>query len=473
MNQRIVRLALSILLWNVIACTKDEKVQESQPPPPSVKTISITDLKALSTEASVKIGDVGLIRGVVISDADSKNIDNNKTLFLQEGTNQSGIMVTLQMDHHFALNDSLEIEISHQTLSSLNGAVVLQNLPNINIKKVGVGHIAPRETSINELKANKMDWEGSLVRIKACELITDNGKYSGNMKIRDGQATLASHVVKEAKFSDQEIPDDIRSVVGIARMNGSEVQLALRKSSEILPLTYVTDEFTTWKNTSWTFNLAMEEYALHTKYANWYGSTEDGAIKQLANAADIGFTKAGKIYPYLPKDSLTSALWLYPTDNSSLKGLKVIKVTFAASKSLGDVRFLEQSVGNRKIAINVLPFNTGIDEARIGLEIPIESTGEPVPGKLVIPKGFDDYHKLVSWSSPVKETGKFYTATFMIPSTKEDLLAMGIDATNGQKWLDNPKLKIVNLSARKTQGITTRNPARYIPILIDKVEMGF
>ncbi|MBC8988158.1 hypothetical protein H9X96_20585 [Pedobacter sp. N36a] len=48
---------------------------------------------------------------------------------------------------------------------------------------------------------------------------------------------------------------------------------------------------------------------------------------------------------------------------------------------------------------------------------------------------------------------------------------MGISPANGQEWLKNPKIEIVNLSSRKTPGITTYYRDRYIPILIDKVKM--
>lgn len=457
----------------IAACTKDKKEGIGPISNPSPKQVSIAYVKGLNTEQLVKINDSGVIRGVVISDAVSKNVDDNKTLFLQDGNGKNGIMVRLKTAHNFLLNDSLEINILGQMLTTLNGTVSLQDLPNDVVKKLGAGNIVPRETSVSELEANKVNWEGSLVRIKACELISENGNYSGNMKIRDGHSTMASSISEQAKFYGKELPDDIRSIVGIVRLNGNEVQLAPRDASEILPLKYITDDFTTWKNTTWSSNLAMEEVALHTQFANWYGDTKDGAIKQLVNVADAGFTKSGKIYPYLPKDSLASFLRLYSADKLNLKGLKVLKITFAASRSVGDIRFLEQSVGNEEIAINVLPFNTGIDEVKVGIEIPIESTGELIPGKLVTPAGFDDYYRLVSLTPLIKETGKFYTAIFFIPSTTEDLIAMGITSSKRQQWLESPALKIINLSSRKTPGITTRNRDRYIPILIDKLEMGF
>jgi len=460
-------------ICSITACTKDKNDNPEIKVTPPAKQISIADLKNLSKEQSVKIKDSGVIRGVVISDASEKNVDNTKTLFLQEGTGKEGIMISLKTDHNFLVNDSLEINILGQTLTTINGTVLLQDLGNELIKKIGAGKIVPRETTVSELKAHKADWEGSLIRIKACELISDNGNYSANTKIRDGYGTLSAKIFGEAKFSGKVLPVDINSVLGIVRINGDEVQVAPRNLSEVVPLKYLTDDFTTWKNTTWSSNLELAEVALYTQFAKWHGNLKDGAIKQLATPADAVFLKAGKIYPYLPKDSIASSLDMYPADNMTLKDVKVLRITFAASKSVGNVRFLEQSVGNQEIPVNILPFNTGTDEVMIGVQVPIESTGEAIPGKLATPKGFDDYYKLQSLTSSFKESGKFYTAVFFIPSKMEDLQAMGITVGNRQQWIDNPKLTIINRSSRKTSGISIKHEDRYIPVIIDKVEMGF
>jgi hypothetical protein len=50
---------------------------------------------------------------------------------------------------------------------------------------------------------------------------------------------------------------------------------------------------------------------------------------------------------------------------------------------------------------------------------------------------------------------------------------MGIKSSAKQQWLDSPRLKIINLSSRKPAGITSSRTDRFIPILIDKIEMGY
>ncbi len=469
---RVAFFSLLSFVFCIVSCKKEEKTPEPIPVPVA-NQLTIAHLKSLVTGQPVKIKEKGVIRGVVISDSRSKNIDNEKTLFIQEGTGQSAIKVSLIANHNFAVNDSLEIDVLDQTLNSLNGSVILQDLQNNLVKKLGVGKIIPRETSISELKANMLAWEGSLIAIRACELFSTTGTYNNNLIIRDGQGTMAGIVAEKATLNGQELPNEVKSVVGIVYVDGDQVKLAPRNLAEIVSLKYTTDEFTTWKNTTWSSNLAGEGVALYTEFANWHGNITDGAIKQKAIAADAVFTRPEKIYPYLPKDSLGSALKLYPKENTNLKNLKVLKITFAASKGTGDLRFLEQSVGDQEININVLSFNTGTDVANIGVAIPIESTGELIPGKLVTPKGFDDYYRLAAFTPPIKEAGKFYTATFFIPSNASDLKVMGITSVTITKWLESPKFEILNLSSRKTTGITARNRDRYIPIVIDKVEMGY
>lgn len=134
---------LLIFIASLASCSKAKKEAQEFIPIPDAKQISISYLKALSTAEFIKIKDQGVIRGVVISDASSKNVDNNRTLFLQEGNGKSGLMIKLKTDHNFILNDSLEINIFDQTLAKLNGAVVLQDLANALVKKQVLAALSP------------------------------------------------------------------------------------------------------------------------------------------------------------------------------------------------------------------------------------------------------------------------------------------------------------------------------------------
>ncbi|MFD2286325.1 hypothetical protein GJU39_00190 [Pedobacter petrophilus] len=223
---RVGIFSLLIFMFSIVSCKKDEEKSPEPIPNPIANQITVAHLKSLITGQPVKIKEKGVIRGVVISDARSKNIDNEKTFFIQEGTGQSAIKVSLMANHSYAVNDSLEIEVLDQTLNSINGSVILQDLPNNLVKKLGVGKIIPRETSISELKANMLAWEGSLISIKACELLSTTGNYDNNLIFRDGQGTMAGLMAEKATFNGQELPKEVKSVVGIVYVEGDQVKLA-------------------------------------------------------------------------------------------------------------------------------------------------------------------------------------------------------------------------------------------------------
>ena len=102
---------LLIFIASMASCSKAKNEEQEFIPITDAKQISIAYVKALSTAELIKIKDEGVIRGVVISDASSKNLENNRTLFLQEGNGKSGLMIELKAAHNFILNDSLEINI--------------------------------------------------------------------------------------------------------------------------------------------------------------------------------------------------------------------------------------------------------------------------------------------------------------------------------------------------------------------------
>jgi len=93
---RFTTLTLLMILMTIIACKKKDGEPEPVDPLPIANRVSIAELKSSITDKAVKITTKGVIRGVVISDSYSKNVDNENTLFLQEGTGGVAIKVILQ-----------------------------------------------------------------------------------------------------------------------------------------------------------------------------------------------------------------------------------------------------------------------------------------------------------------------------------------------------------------------------------------
>ncbi|MBE8714212.1 DUF5689 domain-containing protein [Sphingobacterium hungaricum] len=409
------------------------------------------------------------IKGSVISDKNAKNIDD-KTLYVQQGDNLEGIRVVFKEKHAYSIDDAVEINIYNTTLSKANGELALTDVPNEQAKKIDLEKIAPQITSLAYLEANKDKLDGSLVTINAGMLISSTNNLNGDILLKDISGDIEVDIKTDASFAKVEAPKDFIDLTGILRVIDGKMSIAPRNLADFNALQFVTDDFTTWEFPN--VHLSGLQSELFTSIANWYGDRRYGAIKQLADKNDANFTQANKLYPYIPTDSMYSSLGVNNNNKLSLKGVKVIKVTFAGSQAIGYTEFSEISRTDGLIRVNVLPFTTNVDEIKVGLALPISTEGEKDEWGLTTPFG-QNKNYLIAASEAYKENGKFFTATFLIPTTLEDIRALGIESENASQWFENPIIEIINLSSRKTSGISTSRDDRHIPILIDKVEFGF
>lgn len=223
-------LPMLLILVGIAACKKTNN-DTPTPPPVEVKSITITELRALSTGASVKVPDGRKVKGIVISDASAKNIDA-KTVVLQEATDKPGIVVTFDAAQNFATGDEVEVIISNQTLAQVNGEITLQNIPAANAKKTGTGTITPRTTTIVDINTNKAAWNGTLVTI-ADGLFNGSGKYTGTLTYASGNASIKSQVITGASFENADYPTIVSGLTGIIRIFGNDLFLNIRNTSDV------------------------------------------------------------------------------------------------------------------------------------------------------------------------------------------------------------------------------------------------
>lgn len=220
-----------MLFVGLTACKKDQKTDPVPPKPAEVKAITLTDLKALSTGASVKVPDNKKISGIVISEVSSKNVDG-KTVILEEATTQIGIVVTFDAAQTFALGDQLEVNISNQTLAQVNGEIVLQNIPAANAKKIGTGTITPRSATVAEVIKNAVAYNGTLVKLPAGTFV-GNGKFSGTLSYIDASGTIKSQVLTGSTLDNTAYPSSLETLTGIIRFNGTEPYINLRNANDV------------------------------------------------------------------------------------------------------------------------------------------------------------------------------------------------------------------------------------------------
>lgn len=442
-------LALTIAL-SIVSCKKDP---DPTPPTPA-QTITFTDLKALSTGASVKIPDGKKITGIVISDVSSKNIDS-KTVILQEATDKPGIILTFDAAQTFALGDQLEVIVSNQTLAQVNGEIEITNVPAVNATKIGTGTIAGKATTTAAIATNKAAWNGTLVTISATELSGGNGKFTGSLTIKDAAGTVKSNVLAGAPFENTAYPVSVTSVMGIVRISGADVHVDIRKAADVVTgaiTRVVTEDFSNVTALSVSPG-DLPNYIGGNGFTTAAGSwnTDPGSPQFIymglmpGSQFDSDFTSPARTYVYTgqttPSGTINGASH---SSYNNLVGVKQVSVTFAGSKMSGTVFPYNSSL------VEVKAFDASQDYFQIGL----------LPSCAV---SFD----LLKLSPQYNKASEFNTMTYIVP-TKDELVASGIDPATADDWLKRPNFYFINYSIR-----TADQNQVLAPILYDKIVFGF
>ncbi|WP_144243229.1 DUF5689 domain-containing protein [Sphingobacterium sp. ML3W] len=437
-------LAASLVL-GLAAC---KKANQPTPPPVEVKSITFTELKALSTGTSVKVPDAKKISGVVISDVSGKNIDG-KTVVLQEATDKPGIIIQFDAAQTFAVGDQLEVTISNQFLIQANGEVILDKVPLANAKKIGTGTVTARLTTADEVIKNTALWNGTLVTIGK-GTFSGQGKYNGILEYTDATGKVKSNIASGAAFANAVYPFSIKSLTGIVRVVGTEVRIDLRNATDVgnnIAYTY-TEDFqkavvgeVLWTGFNNVFNLVTGDW---TNKMNDYAFLKGGDKE-----ADKDFLTAGKIYFY-PVYSGTIGEFNTNFEDTKLKGVKYVTVTFAGS-------YLNKNMGNMT-ATDVLDV---FDPAKHSYTFEVRPVIEKTE--------FASFGMEIGLTAEFKDQGKFHTVTFAVPS-KEELVAKGATAEQADFFINNPDFNFLLTSSKRGsysfQSIGT-------PVIIEKIEFGF
>ncbi|MCS4226969.1 DUF5689 domain-containing protein [Sphingobacterium sp. BIGb0165] len=430
------------LILGLSACKKENK-GNPEPQPIEVKTITVTELRTLSTATSIKIPDGRKIKGIVVSDVSAKNIDN-KTVVLQEGTGKPGVIVTFDATQTFALGDEIELTISNQTLAQVNGEVILQNIPSANAKKIAAGSITPKATTIADIKTNKVDWDGTLVSVNATELSSTDGKYKGTLRVKDASGDLTSIVITGAVFENNTLPVSVSKLTGIVRINGNDVRIDVRNVNDVI-----------------TGDVTRIENVLIPDQIRYVGGNAYSTRGTIPIAADANFTEATKFYSYLLRTNTTAAFskadqaGILTFTDAVKSEAKTITITFAGSALKGavDGGYFGDYVPN----FTLEDFNPANHTLKIGVGMGTSDDamyGQPLIGE----------------SPTYSEVGKFYSLTIKFP-TKADLISKGVPAAMVDEFLANPQIAIYNLSSKRST--VSSSEYSFAPLLVSKVEVGY
>ena len=439
-------LAFTIVL-SMAACKKD-KNEPTPTPPVDVKAIALTDLKALSTGASVKVPDGKKIAGTVISDVSSKNIDS-KTVVLQETSTQTGIVITFDAAQTFALGDQLEINVSNQTLAQVNGEVILQNIPAANAKKTGTGTITAKATTVAAILANKAAVDGTLVTIAATELTGGDGKYTGTLTVSDGAGTIKSNVFAGATFENKDYPVSLSSFTGIVRINGTDTRVDIRKTDDVSSgdvIRLMTDDFST--ATFADFQIGNTQIPF----------INDGA-SLFAHLSNDDFLTKGRKYVYLPIPAPYNLRAQNPNDSKYFSDLKTVTITFSGSKATGDF----------------VPYPEEYPDFK--WNFPVFNAATETVGVAIVIRGGNTVNYPIAIAN-VKDLGVSHTLTVNIPRNIDDIKKALTKANyTGDLQSAADEILLTMNTTGTTIGFQNMSTAvsgsNTTPVILEKVVFGF
>jgi hypothetical protein len=198
--------------------------------------MNISEVRALFTGTPTNAPNGRRITGVVISDRGTNNL-NSQNIYLQQGTNQSGILVRFDAAHSFNLGDSIDVNVSGQELSEFNALLQLNNVPLGYASLVSTGKtITPRTATITQVNTNFETWESTLIKIENITSMTGGtgGNYSGNVTLNDGSGTLILFTSSSATFASTPRPSAATSLIGYLTPFNATKEISIRGLSDVV-----------------------------------------------------------------------------------------------------------------------------------------------------------------------------------------------------------------------------------------------
>ncbi len=171
------------------------------------------------------------VRGTVISDVSTANI-NSYNVILQDGA--SGLIVRFAAVNTFNLNDSLEIDLSGDSLQTYQAGIEINYVANASATLLGTGTVAANVQTAAYVLANLNTLESTLVKITGATLSGGTtGTYSGSANITDATGAVILYTRSAATFATTAYPTGTVSVQGFLSNYNGTPELILRNASDV------------------------------------------------------------------------------------------------------------------------------------------------------------------------------------------------------------------------------------------------
>ena len=194
----------------------------------NTKLIDLDTIRNMYTGSNVAIKGNLKIKGVVISDRSSKNIESNKVI-IQDKT--AGIEINFGIEHPLNLGDEVEIHLLNTDLKKVNGSLQLTDIPLENIISITQG-IVPVSKNLTIEEALSGNYESELVHINAIQFSQLGGAFQGIQYIMDCNSNLEVFIASESTFANEKVNELNGTITGIIRINNSP-QLFIRNLNDI------------------------------------------------------------------------------------------------------------------------------------------------------------------------------------------------------------------------------------------------
>ncbi len=198
------------------------------------------------------------IKGIVSSDYKANNISKS-TIIVQDPVNEAAIVLNLNFNNErFKLGDLININLNNATLTQTDGELTVNNLNEESLTLVESNNILnSKNTNLASLIANAKYWGPILVKLDKINISTgQNNKLVGELLVDDEIVEARVNFLNESLFAQENNPQFVQGIKGLARMDENGVILYPRNLTDIqIGLLELLEDFEVGSNTNYDTKL--------------------------------------------------------------------------------------------------------------------------------------------------------------------------------------------------------------------------
>ena len=249
MKRRLLVTLYWLLSNALVQCSTDDAViPEIQLSTPA----SITHLRKVQLSDNLKFGNTA-IKGIIISDINAGNVDNN-IIAIQEEGRDAAILVELNDSNTLPVNTEVQMDISGSQLVEEKGELKIKNISSSKIVPTGkTVVITPKPTSLSSIAAEAKYWGPILVRLENLALSGgEGGLMNGTVSLNDGITSQNAYFDPSSAFAQVELPEVAQTFIGVVRLDNDKVYVNPRNIDDVqAQANEVIEDFEDATNTSY------------------------------------------------------------------------------------------------------------------------------------------------------------------------------------------------------------------------------